>query len=120
MTRTVNWYRSNVHEQCWVWKNEGVEYFYDKNEWVRVRVEQEHWHDLSPVAPSERESASALERKSPYSITVSHIILQSLLWLISLGIDDAVSPWARCVVVIPRVYGLSDLSEGSFILIDTP
>lgn len=62
---------SNIHEQCWIWPNEGQEYFYDKHEWVRFRVEQEHWHDLSPLAPSERESASLLERKSPYSITVS-------------------------------------------------
>jgi DNA-directed RNA polymerase III subunit RPC8 len=61
---------SNVQEQCWVWPSAGQEYFYDKHEWVRIRVEQEHWHDLSPVAPSERETAAALERKSPYSITV--------------------------------------------------
>ena len=50
--------------------NEGDEYFYDKLEWVRIRVEDEHWHDLTPVAPSERGSESAAERKSPYSITV--------------------------------------------------
>ncbi|MCJ1297601.1 DNA-directed RNA polymerase III subunit rpc25 [Hypocenomyce scalaris] len=61
----------NVQEQCWVWNNEGQEYFYDKYEWVRFRVEQEYWHDQSPVAPSERDSTSALERKSPYSITAS-------------------------------------------------
>ena len=61
---------SNVQEQCWVWNNEGTEYFYDKHEWVRIRIEQEHWHDQSPVAPSERESAAAMERKSPFSITV--------------------------------------------------
>lgn len=46
------------------------EYFYDKHEWVRIRVEQEQWNDLSPVAPPERELVSTLERKSPYSITV--------------------------------------------------
>ena len=61
---------SNVREQCWVWNNEGTEYFYDKHEWVRVRVEQEHWHDQSPMVPSESESAAATERKSPFSITV--------------------------------------------------
>ncbi|MCJ1315453.1 DNA-directed RNA polymerase III subunit rpc25 [Xylographa vitiligo] len=61
----------NVQEQCWVWNNEGTEYFYDKHEWVRIRIEQEHWHDQSPVAPSERESAAAMERKSPFSITAS-------------------------------------------------
>ena len=61
---------SNVQEQCWVWNNEGTEYFYDKHEWVRIRVEQEHWHDQSPVAPAERESVAAQERISPFSITV--------------------------------------------------
>lgn len=51
--------------------NDGDEYFYDKLEWVRFRVEEEQWNDLSPVAPSERGSETAAERKSPYSITVS-------------------------------------------------
>ncbi len=50
--------------------NEGNEYFYDTYEWVRVRVEDEHWNDLSPVAPSERGTETAAERKSPYSIIV--------------------------------------------------
>ena len=70
---------SNVQEQCWVWNNDGTEYFYDKHEWVRVRIEQEHWHEQSPAAPSEREAAAATERKSPYSITV--YILDLLLWI---------------------------------------
>ncbi|KAL8657898.1 MAG: hypothetical protein Q9226_001471, partial [Calogaya cf. arnoldii] len=61
----------NSQEQCWVWSNEGQEYFYDKTDWVRFRVEQEHWTDLSPVAPSLRETAAYMERKSPYSITAS-------------------------------------------------
>ncbi|KAI4237190.1 MAG: hypothetical protein L6R40_005968 [Gallowayella cf. fulva] len=61
----------NSQEQCWVWSNEGQEYFYDKNEWVRFRVEQEHWTDLSPPTPPERDNVAHSERKSPYSITVS-------------------------------------------------
>ncbi|KAL8643169.1 MAG: hypothetical protein Q9228_000231 [Teloschistes exilis] len=67
--QTHSFLRSNDHEQCWIWSNEGQEYFYDKTEWVRFRVEQEHWTDLAPVAPSERDSAALAERKSPYSIT---------------------------------------------------
>ncbi|MCJ1314510.1 DNA-directed RNA polymerase III subunit rpc25 [Agyrium rufum] len=68
----------NDQEQCWVWNNEGAEYFYDRNEWVRVRVEQEHWHEQAPLPPSEREEAmSNTERKSPYSITAS--MMQSAL-----------------------------------------
>ncbi|KAL8974209.1 MAG: hypothetical protein Q9197_001552 [Variospora fuerteventurae] len=60
----------NDQEQCWVWSNEGQEYFYDKSEWVRFRVEQEHWTDLSPMAPSEEEATGLSERKSPYTITL--------------------------------------------------
>ncbi|KAL9633419.1 MAG: hypothetical protein Q9164_004711 [Protoblastenia rupestris] len=44
--------------------NDGDEYFYDKLEWVRVRVEAETWTDLSPVAPSERNAETTMERKS--------------------------------------------------------
>ena len=62
---------SNVQEQVWTWVNDGDEYFYDKNEWVRVRVEDEQWIDISPSPPSERGHESIAERKSPYSITVS-------------------------------------------------
>ncbi|CAF9909318.1 MAG: DNA-directed RNA polymerase III subunit rpc25 [Alectoria fallacina] len=67
----------NVQEQVWTWVNDGDEYFYDKNEWVRVRVEDEQWNDISPSAPSERGNEVAAERKSPYSITVSVL---SLFW----------------------------------------
>ena len=53
--------------------NEGSEYFYDKGETVRIRVEAETWNDLSPVAPSERMNEVAAERKRPYSITVWYL-----------------------------------------------
>lgn len=66
---------SNVQEQVWTWVNDGDEYFYDKNEWVRVRVEDEQWIDISPSPPSERGDESTAERKSPYSITVSALPL---------------------------------------------
>lgn len=68
---------SNVQEQCWVWPNEGQEYFYDKHEWVRFRVEQEQWHDASPLSPSERQKIPLGEWKSPYSLTVSVHTLSS-------------------------------------------
>ena len=54
--------------------NDGDEYFYDKLEWVRVRIEAETWTDLSPVAPSERNAETTMERKSPYNITVGRRI----------------------------------------------
>ena len=62
---------SNVQERVWVWYSEGDEYFYDKSEWVRIRVEEEHWNDLSPVTPPESGTTSNGERKSPYSLVVS-------------------------------------------------
>lgn len=90
---------SNVQEQVWTWVNEGDEYFYDKLEWVRIRVEDEHWHDLTPVAPSERGSESAAERKSPYSITVSRWFSCVRQVLTLLGFDDAIRTWTCRMVV---------------------
>ena len=54
-----------------MWDNDGTEYYYDKHEWVRIRVEQEEWQDVLPVPPSERERALANDRQCPYSITAS-------------------------------------------------
>ena len=54
-----------------MWHNEGQEYFYDKDEWVRIRIEEEHWNDMSPVAPSARGAESNNEKRSPYSLVVS-------------------------------------------------
>lgn len=85
-----------------MWPNAGQEYFYDKHEWVRVRVEQEHWQDLSPVAPAERESASALERKSPYSITVRFSSEIMILCLLEKGLNDAIRTRAYSMVVTYR------------------
>ena len=60
---------SDKKEQIWVWNNQDDKYYFDKNEWVRLRVQSEHWHDLAPTEPSRRgEDVAASERKSPYSI----------------------------------------------------
>jgi len=32
----------------WVWKNDGTDLYFDKNERVRFRVEEEIWTDLAP------------------------------------------------------------------------
>ena len=90
---------SNVQEQVWTWVNDGDEYFYDKNEWVRVRVEDEQWIDISPSLPSERGNGSTAERKSPYGITVSTPPLEERNELNRTGFDVAVWPWASRVVV---------------------
>lgn len=80
--RSISWtdfasIHSDVNEQVWVWDNDGAEYYYDKQDWVRLRIEVEEWHDLSPVAPGDREAVANAERKSPYSITVSGVERQS-------------------------------------------
>ena len=84
-----------------MWNNEGQEYFYDKHEWVRIRIEQEHWNDLSPLTPAEIEVSSALERKSPYSLTVSQRLSLAVDdVLLTIGFNDAIGSWAYRVVVI--------------------
>ncbi len=84
--------------------NDGDEYFYDKLEWVRVRVEEEHWTDLSPSAPSERGAETTAERKSPYSIVVRFARYVVKVMLRLAGFYDAVWPRTRGVVVIPTYY----------------
>lgn len=60
-------------ERCWIWNNDGQKYYFDKNDWVRVRVEDEHWHEAAPVAPN-REHETAVVRQSPYTVTVSPML----------------------------------------------
>jgi len=58
-------------DQLFVWKtDDGQELFYDNQETVRFRVEEEEWHDQSPVGPSEKEDPAQV-LKSPYGITAS-------------------------------------------------
>lgn len=81
--------------------NDGQEYFFDRLDWVRVRVEEEHWNDLSPLAPSERGIDTETVRKSPYSITVRFSVSSNApFMLISLGFDDSTRTWKYRVVVI--------------------
>ncbi|KAI9824239.1 MAG: DNA-directed RNA polymerase III subunit rpc25 [Thelocarpon impressellum] len=63
--------RFDHNEQVWIWTSDGAELYFDKNEIVHFRVESEDWNDQSPVAPSERGAAAAMERKSPYAIQAS-------------------------------------------------
>ena len=88
-----------MQEQVWTWVNDGDEYFYDKNEWVRVRVEDERWNDISPSPPSERGTESTVERKSPYSVTVSALLLLKRDVLKDVGFDVAVWTWTSRMVV---------------------
>lgn len=39
---------SDVTEKVWVWTNDGTDLYFDRNERVRFRVEEEIWTDLAP------------------------------------------------------------------------
>ena len=60
-----------MKDQLWIWPGEGNDFYYDKNEWVRIRIESELWHDITPTGPSKRGDTTTSERKSPYSIIAS-------------------------------------------------
>jgi len=56
----------NHDDQLFVWNNEGDLLYYDNQETVRFRIENEYWHDQSPVGPSDKEEG--VVKKSPYTI----------------------------------------------------
>jgi DNA-directed RNA polymerase III subunit RPC8 len=50
----------------WIWTTEeGNECFYDKNEPVRLRVETEIWHDLTPQKPNFDNTTAEGEEPAP-------------------------------------------------------
>ncbi|KAH0545075.1 hypothetical protein FGG08_000846 [Glutinoglossum americanum] len=67
-------------EQTWVWQSDSELFYFDKNETVRFRVENEHWNDQSPTAQAaERDVDGALvvgERRSPYGIEVLSLLIK--------------------------------------------
>ena len=54
-----------------MWQNNDQEYYYDKDDWVRLRVESEQWEDLKPVTPSEIRGNGEVAGRCAYMITVS-------------------------------------------------
>jgi len=57
-------------EQCFIWTTEGGDQLYfDNHEKVRFRIEEEHWHDQTPLGPGGKEVD--VRRESPYKITAS-------------------------------------------------
>lgn len=80
---TVLTYYSSDRDNCWVWRTDDAELFFDNQETVRFRVEEEHWHDQIP----ERQEApdveqSPMEPQSPYKIvaTMEDAGLGPCLW----------------------------------------
>lgn len=74
-------------ELVWIWTTEeGAECFFDKNEPVRLRVEREIWHDLTPQKPNfnttNGDDAEAVVKPVCYSIigSMSQAGLGPYLW----------------------------------------
>ena len=71
---------SDEDEQLWVWEytteDGGHDLFMDINEEIRFRVVDEMFTDLSPAGPemSGEKKDETENKRSPYTITVSHII----------------------------------------------
>lgn len=56
-------------EQLFVWETEdGQLLYYDNQETVRFRIEEEIWTDQSPMGPKEREDAAGTVKSSPYVV----------------------------------------------------
>ncbi|KAE8444661.1 hypothetical protein EG329_014317 [Mollisiaceae sp. DMI_Dod_QoI] len=68
-------------EQLYVWETDGQTLFYDNQETVRFRIEDEIWHDQIPVGPRDKEDAGAV-KSSPYQLiaTMEDAGLGPCLW----------------------------------------
>jgi len=57
-----------MKEQCFIWETEDSTLFYDPQETVRFRIEEEHWFDQNPSGPSDKDDGI---KTSPFTITAS-------------------------------------------------
>lgn len=90
----------------WSWTNEGQQYFYDRWDLVRIRVESEAWA-APPTTASDQSDENAVVSKSPYSITVDRTPLLSHMILILVGFNDGLISGASPLVVVHRFYLVS-------------
>ncbi|CAZ85061.1 unnamed protein product [Tuber melanosporum] len=75
--------RFDGKEQVWIWRNDDQDFYMDKNEVIRFRVEGEVFVDQLPVPPHLKGEESSLHNKPPYAITVgfsSALLMCSQLW----------------------------------------
>ena len=65
-----------------MWVTEGQTLYYDNQETVRFRIEEEIWTDQSPMGPSEKEENGGLTKQSPYVLkaTMEDAGLGPCLW----------------------------------------
>ncbi|KAI5782422.1 RNA polymerase III subunit Rpc25-domain-containing protein [Pyronema domesticum] len=61
----------DVKENVWVWNNDGNEFYLDKNEVIRFRVEEEKFEDQLPVPPHLKDALKEQERTPAYRIIAS-------------------------------------------------
>jgi DNA-directed RNA polymerase III subunit RPC8 len=61
---------SEREHDCWVWHYEESVLFFDNQETVRFRVEEEKWFDQQPTRP-ESDEAEGPGKTSPYKIEAS-------------------------------------------------
>lgn len=60
----------DVKENVWIWSNDGNQFFMDKNELIRFRIEEEAFEDQLPIPPHLQDDRMEVERKPPYRIIV--------------------------------------------------
>ncbi|KAL7275558.1 DNA-directed RNA polymerase III complex subunit Rpc25 [Rhizina undulata] len=61
----------NIQESVWVWNNEGQDFYMDKNELIRFRIENEKFVDQLPVPPHEKDKQTDAEKKPAYALLAS-------------------------------------------------
>ncbi|PUU82197.1 RNA polymerase III subunit Rpc25-domain-containing protein [Tuber borchii] len=78
--------RFDGKEQVWIWRDDGQDFYMDKNELIRFRVEGEVFVDQLPVPPHLKGEESSLHNKPPYAITAS--CQQAGLGLVSWWVEE--------------------------------
>ncbi|KAI5850418.1 RNA polymerase III subunit Rpc25-domain-containing protein [Morchella snyderi] len=73
-------------EQVWIWNNDGQEFYMDKNELIRFRIEEEQFVDQLPIPPHLKNDEASLHKKPPYSLTAS--CQQAGMGLLQWWLDD--------------------------------
>jgi DNA-directed RNA polymerase III subunit RPC8 len=66
---------SNDLEQVFTWVTDDATLYFDSHETVRIRVEEETWHDQAPTKATGGENEQDMEvennKQAPYGITAS-------------------------------------------------
>lgn len=83
----------DVKENVWIWNNDGNDFYMDKNEVIRFRVEEEAFEDQLPVPPHLREEMAEVEIKPPYRLIVIYLFLSFRSLLIVLRLQRSKQGW---------------------------